>query len=45
MKEKSAYERALLEILNFECSDIVTASNLGTDGEDSTDSGWTPSGW
>ena len=30
---------------NFMCSDIVTASNLGTEGEDSTGSGWTPSGW
>ena len=45
MKNKSAYERVLLEILNFECSDIVTTSNLETEGDDSTNSGWTPSGW
>ena len=45
MKRKSAYENARIDILEFELSDIVTASNLGTEGEDSTDSGWTPGGW
>ena len=49
MENKSAYERAQIDLLEFECSDIVTASNLGsnlgTEGEDSTGSGWTPGGW
>ena len=45
MKHKSAYENARMDILEFELSDIVTASNLETEGEDSTESGWTPGGW
>ena len=45
MDNKSTYERAQIDLLEFECSDIVTASNLETEGEDSTGSGWTPSGW
>lgn len=45
MKRESAYENARIDILEFELSDIVTASNLGTEGEDSTESGWTPGGW
>ena len=45
MDNKSTYERAQIDLLEFECSEIVTASNLETEGEDSTGSGWTPSGW
>ena len=45
MNSKSAYENARLDILEFELSDIVTASNLGTEGNDSTEGGWTPGGW
>ena len=45
MDNKSTYERAKIDLLEFECSDIVTASNLETEGEDSTGSGWTPGGW
>lgn len=45
MGNKSTYERARIDLLEFECTDIVTTSNFETEGEDSTESGWTPSGW
>ncbi len=45
MENKSAYERARIDLIELECSDIVTVSNLGTDGDDSTSGGWTPGGW
>jgi len=45
MENKSDYERARIELIEFDRYDIVTASNLETEGEDSTENGWTPGGW
>lgn len=45
MKLKEKYEEAVLEIVCFESSDIVTASNIATDGSDSSGEAWTPLGW
>jgi len=45
MKLKETYEEAKLEIVCFDCPDIITASNIGTDGDDSSGETWTPIGW
>ena len=45
MKLKETYEEARLQIIRFDGEDIVTASNIATDGDDSSGEGWTPLGW